>query len=90
MTPRRQSAIQRFVANAPPSLCNLDRAIDMQLRQRVLPQIRGLYRPGALDAVRQLSGKLERLCEAPRTLDALALFERQEREINESFVLSEE
>ncbi len=90
ITPRRQSSILRFVANAPASLCNPDRAIDMQLRQRVLPQLRGLYWPGALEAVRQLSAHLERRCNVPRTLDALAQFERRERELNDSFVLSEE
>ena len=90
ITPRRQTSILRFVANAPASLCTLEQAIDMQLQQRVLPQIRGLYRPGALEAVRLLSGKLERLCDLPGTLDALARSEQQEREVSDSFVLSEE
>ena len=42
LTQRRQTLICRFVANTPESLCSLDQALDMQLRQRVLPQIRRL------------------------------------------------
>lgn len=90
ITPRRQTAILRFVANAPSSLCSPERALDMQLRQRVLPQIRGLYRPGALEAVRQMLGKLERLADLPRTVQALTQFEQQERDISDSFALAEE
>jgi hypothetical protein len=62
----------------------------MQLRHRILPQVRGLYRPGALEAVRTLSAKLERQCDVPRTLEALAQLERTERALNDSFVLAEE
>ncbi|MDD2867787.1 hypothetical protein [Neomegalonema sp.] len=90
IAPRRQSAILDAVANAPPELCDLERAIDMQLLQRALPQIRNLYRPGAMEALKRLSGTLERLCQVPRTLEALAEIERQELDMSESFALSEE
>ena len=38
LTHRRQTSICRFLANAPESLCSLDQALDMQLRQRILPR----------------------------------------------------
>lgn len=75
LTHRRQTSICRFIANAPESLCRFDQALDMQLRQRILPQIRGLYRPGALEALRRLSDKLDQACDVPRTLQSLARLE---------------
>lgn len=90
ITPRRQSAIQRFVANAPAELCSIDCALDMQLRHRVLPQIRGLYRTGAVGAVQRLIAKLEREHSFPKAVQALKEIERQEDEINSSFSVSEE
>ena len=90
ITPRRQAAILHFVANAPDGLCSVDRALDMQLRQRVLPQIRGLYRAGAIDAVRQLIEKLDHDRSFPRAVKTLIDLERQERESNVSFSVSEE
>ena len=87
VTPRRQAAILRFVANAPAGLCSVDHALDMQLRQRVLPQIRGLYRTGAVDAVQQLIAKLRSF---PKTVGILMELERHEREITSSFSVPEE
>lgn len=86
LTHRRQTSICRFLANAPESLCSFDQALDMQLRQRILPQIRGLYRPGALEAVRGLSGKLENICEVPRTRQALARLEADARASDDMFL----
>ena len=85
LTHRRQTLISRFLANAPDSLCTFDQALDMQLRQRILPQIRGLYRPGAMEALRRLTGKLEKACDVPRTLQALARLEADERASDHQF-----
>ena len=84
LTQRRQILICRFVANIPESLCSLDQALDMQLRQRVLPQIRRLYRPGAIEALKRLYSKLERMCYVPHTLRALDRMEVSERTLDDS------
>ena len=86
LTHRRQTLICRFVANAPESPCTFDQALDMQLRQRILPQIRGLYRPGAMEALRRLYDKLERLGDVPRTLQALSSLEANERAADDLFL----
>ncbi len=86
LTHRRQTLICRFLANAPESLCSFDEAFDMQLRQRILPQIRRLYRPGAMDAVRRLSGKLEMACDVPRTLQSLGRLEADARASDDMFL----
>jgi hypothetical protein len=86
LTHRRQTSICRFIANAPESLCSLEQSLDMQLRQRVLPQIRGLYRPGALEALRRLSAKLEKACDVPRTLQSLARLESDARASDDMFL----
>ncbi|HZL27498.1 MAG TPA: hypothetical protein VFC39_13315 [Acidobacteriaceae bacterium] len=46
LTPRRSRAIARFICSAPAELCSADEALDMQITQRLLPQIqlRGLFR----------------------------------------------
>ena len=86
LTHRRQSLICRFIANAPESLCSFEKAFDMQLRQRIQPQIRGLYRPGALEALRRLSNKLEKMCDVPRTLQSLARLESDARASDDMFL----
>ncbi|HEY8594849.1 MAG TPA: hypothetical protein VIL84_06370 [Devosiaceae bacterium] len=86
LTHRRLTSICRFVANAPERLCSFDQAFDMQLSQRILPQIRGLYRPGALEAVRRLSDKLEKACDVPRTLSAIARLEADARASDDMFL----
>ena len=86
LTHRRQTAICGFVANAPASICSFDQALDMQLRQRILPQIRGLYRPGALEALRRLSDKLEKTCDVPRTIKSLARLESDARASDDIFL----
>jgi Skp family chaperone for outer membrane proteins len=67
LTPRRQAAINRFVVTAPASLCTVDEAIDIQLVQRVIPQLRNLFRPDALDRARRLAREIETLRNLPRT-----------------------
>lgn len=86
LTQRRLTSIRNFIANAPESICSFDQALDMQLRQRILPQIRGLYRPGALEALRRLSGKLEKACSVPRTLQSLAQLESDARAADDLFL----
>lgn len=86
LTHRRQTSICGFIANAPASICSFDQALDMQLRQRILPQIRGLYRPGALEALRRLSDKLEKKCDVPRTLKSLARLEADARASDDIFL----
>jgi hypothetical protein len=86
LTHRRQTSICRFLANAPESLCNFDQALDMQLRQRILPQIRGFYRPGALQALRRLSNRLEKACNVPRTLSLLTRLEADARDSGDMFL----
>lgn len=86
LTHRRQTSICRFIANAPEGLCGFDQALDMQLRQRILPQIRGLYRPGALDALRRLAEKLGKASDVPRTLQSLARLESDARASDDMFL----
>jgi hypothetical protein len=86
ITHRRQTSICRFIANAPEGLCSFDQALDMQLRQRILPQIRGLYRPGALDASGRLAEKLRKASDVPRTLQSLARLESDARASDDMFL----
>jgi len=59
LTPRRSQAIARFVASAR-ELCNADQAFDLQLRQRVFSQIRGVFRPEARRALDELASVLSK------------------------------
>lgn len=87
LTHRRRVSIRRFVANAPESLCSFDQALDMQLRQRILPQIRGrLYRPGAMEALHRLSANLEKACHVPGTIKALTRLEADARADDDMFL----
>ena len=54
VTPRRFHGISRFVASAD-GLCAPDAAFDMQLCQRVLPQVRGAYGPAEREAIEELA-----------------------------------
>lgn len=58
LTPRRYQAIARFVASAG-ALCTTEEAFDMQLRQRVLSQLRGIFRPEARRALDDLRTTLD-------------------------------
>jgi hypothetical protein len=87
LTPRRYQAITRFVASAK-NLCSADEAFDMQLRQRVLLQLRGLFRPEARRALEEIRHILE--AQGTTFAGALQMVERldadQAREIDfESF-----
>lgn len=56
LTPRRYQAISRFVASAK-GLCSPEEAFDMQLRQRILSLVTGLFRVEArraLESVRSI------------------------------------
>jgi hypothetical protein len=57
MNPRRFSAMRKFIASMPPELGKPEQALDLQIAQRLLPQIRGMFRPvarEALDRVRKI------------------------------------
>ena len=89
ITPRRQSAILRGVASAG-QLCGIDKSVDIQLVQRVVPQIRGLYRSGAMETLGRLSDLIAAKCEAPLTLAAIEHLRREEQDRYDGFALSEE
>ena len=58
ITPRRRMAIQEFMASAPSQILTPLQAFDLQIAQRLLTQVRGLYRPGAQDALDDLERTL--------------------------------
>jgi len=66
LTSRRHAGIQRFVSSATPALFeHLSgdvewHALDMQIAQRVVPQIKGLFRREAQRALEQLDKSLDR------------------------------
>jgi hypothetical protein len=51
LTPRRFNAIVRFLGSTPRSLCNPEVALDLQVAQRILPQVKGLFRQEARSAL---------------------------------------
>lgn len=57
LTPRRQSAIARYLASAE-RLCTQAEALDLQIAQRVIPQISGIFRPGARQALEALDSAI--------------------------------
>lgn len=59
LNPRRFNVIRKFISSAPPEVCRPEEALDLQIAQRVLPQVRNLFRPGARDAVDALKKILE-------------------------------
>jgi hypothetical protein len=58
ITPRRRMAIQQFIASAPPEVLTPVQAFDFEIAQRLLTQVRGLYRPGAQDVLDDLERTL--------------------------------
>ena len=54
LSPRRYRALCEFLASAPRELATPEEALDMQLTQRLLPQIRGLFRRTVQDALEDL------------------------------------
>jgi hypothetical protein len=77
LTPRRYQAITRFVASAN-GLCSPEEAFDMQLRQRILSLVRGLFRPEARRALESVRGILAN--DEATFEDSLRMIERMQRE----------
>ena len=73
LNPRRYRALCRFLASAPRDLLTPDDALDLQITQRLLPQIRGLFRSEARQAVDALLALLrkrgDRYAESVRALE---------------------
>lgn len=70
ITPRRYRAISRFVASAN-GLCSAIEAFDLQVCQRVLPQVRNVLGPEALEALEALRELIEsdgRMTESARVV----------------------
>jgi len=59
LNPRRFHAIRKFVGNAPTDVCKPEQALDLQIAQRVLPQVRNLFRAGAQEALEDIKKTLE-------------------------------
>ncbi len=59
LNPRRFNAIRKFVGSAPPDVCRPEQALDLQIAQRVLPQVRNLFRAGAQEALEDVKKTLE-------------------------------
>lgn len=72
VSPRRQRAVATFVASTPASLCSPETALDCQIVQRLLPQVRGNVLEEGLEGLRRLQGLFEpREEHYPETLQAL-------------------
>ena len=72
LSPRRYRAVCQFLASAPPEMLTPEEAFDMQITQRLLPQIRGLFRQAAQDAVDEIRSLLGSHGDLyPRSLRAL-------------------
>lgn len=59
LNPRRYRAICEFVASAPSEICSPAEALDLQFAQRLLPQIRSVFRREAREAVDAIAKVLE-------------------------------
>jgi hypothetical protein len=59
LNPRRFNAVRKFVGSAPPDVCKPEQALDLQIAQRVLPQVRNLFRAGAQEALEDVKKTLE-------------------------------
>ena len=76
LTPRRYEAFTRFVASAAGlrDLCTPDKAFDLQLSLRLVPQLRSLSSPDARDGLTELLRAFEAegyATRLPRTWSAL-------------------
>lgn len=79
MNPRRTQAIYRFIGNAPSTICTPIQALDLQIAQRLMPQVRGLFRPEARKAIEAVTKILEaRGNDFPEALRALDEAKRSE------------
>jgi hypothetical protein len=54
LNPRRKNAIEMFLTNTDPSICDSEIAVDLAISQRILPLVRGLFRQPARDAFDKL------------------------------------
>ncbi len=78
LNPRRYQAIRRVLGNAPAFICSAAEAIDLQIAQRVLPQVRNLFRPGAREALKAMRRTLEAAGAFPESLEVLREIEGRE------------
>ena len=60
LSPRRYRGLCEFLASAPRELITPEEALDMQITQRLLPQVRGLFKQSARDALEDLRTLLDR------------------------------
>lgn len=60
VSPRRQRAIATFVSSAPREICSPEAALDLQIAQRVLPQLRRTLAEDARDGMVALLTSFER------------------------------
>jgi hypothetical protein len=58
LTPRRLGSIARFLGSTPRSLCTPEAALDLQVAQRILPQVKGLFRQEARAALGRVTAIL--------------------------------
>jgi hypothetical protein len=59
MNPRRFSAMRRFIASWPLDISDVTRAIDLQIAQRIFPQVRSTFQPQVRRSVDSIRKKLE-------------------------------
>lgn len=78
LTSRRHRGIDRFVAGAG-DLCDPLAALDMQVRQRIVPQLDRLFMPDVLEEVERLAQALRRRLPMARSADALSALVDRER-----------
>jgi len=72
LNPRKLNGIRRFMASCPPEFFKPVQALDVQIAQRLLPQARNLFRPGAREALKEIVGVLEdRSADFPESLTQL-------------------
>lgn len=61
LNPRRYQAICRFIASTPSDICSAWQALDLQIAQRLIPQIQGgMFCTESQNAVESMVSILER------------------------------
>ena len=70
--PRRREAVNLFLQSATPEIVSPDQAFDIVLSQRVLPLVRGLFRPSAREIFERLSDVILQAGFLPETERVLA------------------
>ncbi|MFM2011294.1 MAG: hypothetical protein RLZZ396_78, partial [Planctomycetota bacterium] len=75
MNPRRFSAMRRFISSWPTEILDGFHAVDLQIAQRVFPQVRSTFQPqvrNAVDSIRKkLEAKGDRFTESLRVLNEI-------------------